>query len=102
MSPMSMSWATTIMASDAEERAVVTASMNAIGQGIMAGAQVKLFPATGAPRFTLGFRSTLGTVIAQFFVIFLILYLSKREAKARHPTGDTEAADKNVKSVAKE
>ncbi|THW12081.1 putative allantoate permease [Aureobasidium pullulans] len=36
MSPMTMSWATVIMAGDAEERAVVTASMNAIGQAIAA------------------------------------------------------------------
>ncbi|KAF9878699.1 pantothenate transporter [Colletotrichum karsti] len=83
MSPMSMSWATTIMANDAEERAVVTASMNAIGQGIMAGAQVGLFPASGAPRWITGFRSSVGTTVAQLFVILLIVYLSKREAKSR-------------------
>lgn len=74
-----MSWATVIMANDAEERAVVTASMNAIGQGIMAGAQVRLFPAVGAPRWILGFRSSLGTTSTQFVVILVILYLSKRE-----------------------
>ncbi|KAK6222294.1 hypothetical protein LQW54_000994 [Pestalotiopsis sp. IQ-011] len=39
LSPMSMSWATVTMAHDAEERAVVAASMNSIGQGIMAGVQ---------------------------------------------------------------
>ena len=86
-----MSWATTIMANDAEERAVVTASMNAIGQGIAAGAQVKLFPATGAPRFALGFRTSLGTMIAQFILIVLILYLSKKEDKSRDPADDTSA-----------
>lgn len=80
---MGMGWASTIMSNDAEERAVVTASMNAIGQGIMAGAQVALFPATGAPRWILGFRSSLGTTVAQLFMILLILYLSRREAKRR-------------------
>ncbi|KAF5525069.1 putative transporter SEO1 [Colletotrichum aenigma] len=83
LSPMGMGWATTIMSNDAEKRAVVTASMNAIGQGIMAGAQVALFPATGAPRWILGFRSSLGTTVAQLFMILLILYLSRREAKRR-------------------
>lgn len=87
-----MGWATVIMANDAEERAVVTASMNAIGQGIMAGAQVGLFPATGAPRWIIGFKSSLATTVLQFFVIFLILYLSRREAKSHHPKSDTEAA----------
>ncbi|KAK7419040.1 hypothetical protein QQX98_003542 [Neonectria punicea] len=91
MSPMSMSWATVIMANDAEERAIVTASMNAIGQGIMAGAQVGLFPATGAPRWIVGFKSSLGTTIVQVFVIFGILYLSTRDAKAKLVRTDTEA-----------
>ncbi|KAF4840778.1 putative transporter SEO1 [Colletotrichum siamense] len=88
LSPMGMGWATTIMSNDAEERAVVTASMNAIGQGIMAGAQVALFPATGAPRWILGFRSSLGTTVAQLFMILVILYLSRREAKSRRLAED--------------
>ncbi|KAE9573971.1 putative transporter SEO1 [Colletotrichum fructicola] len=88
LSPMGMGWATTIMSNDAEERAVVTASMNAIGQGIMAGAQVALFPATGAPRWILGFRSSLGTTVAQLFMILLILYLSRRETKSRRLAQD--------------
>ncbi|EKG13048.1 Major facilitator superfamily [Macrophomina phaseolina MS6] len=36
VSPLTMGWATVTMAGDAEERAVVTASMNAIGQAIAA------------------------------------------------------------------
>ncbi|KAL3465008.1 major facilitator superfamily domain-containing protein [Aspergillus heterothallicus] len=91
LSPMSMGWATVIMANDAEERAVVTASMNAIGQGIAAGAQVAQFPATGAPRWITGFRSCLGTTIAQFVVILTILYLSKRETGRKAPKADVEA-----------
>ncbi|KAI8652990.1 hypothetical protein NCS55_01282200 [Fusarium keratoplasticum] len=91
MSPMSMGWATVIMANDAEERAVVTASMNAIGQGIMAGAQVGLFPATGAPRWIVGFKSSLGTTVVQLAVIYTILYLSRRDAKRQAVTADLEA-----------
>ncbi|RSL86287.1 hypothetical protein CEP52_015867 [Fusarium oligoseptatum] len=91
MSPMSMGWATVIMANDAEERAVVTASMNAIGQGIMAGAQVGLFPATGAPRWIIGFKSCLGTTVVQLAVIYTILYLSRRDANRQAVTADLEA-----------
>ncbi|KAH7234509.1 major facilitator superfamily domain-containing protein [Fusarium solani] len=91
MSPMSMGWATVIMANDAEERAVVTASMNAIGQGIMAGAQVGLFPATGAPRWIVGFKSSLGTTVVQLAVIYTILYLSRRDANRQAVTADLEA-----------
>ncbi|KAI8653735.1 hypothetical protein LRP88_00525 [Fusarium phalaenopsidis] len=91
MSPMSMGWATVIMANDAEERAVVTASMNAIGQGIMAGAQVGLFPATGAPRWIVGFKSSLGTTVVQLAIIYTILYLSRRDANRQAVTADLEA-----------
>ena len=75
---MSMGWASIIMSQDAEERAVVTASMNAIGQGIMAGTQVVQYPATGAPNFHSGWSSNLGTAIAQLFVILSILYMSTK------------------------
>ncbi|KAM0425817.1 hypothetical protein ACHAPT_009068 [Fusarium lateritium] len=90
MSPMSMGWATVIMANDAEERAVVTASMNAIGQGIMAGAQVGLFPATGAPRWIVGFKSCLGTTVVQLAVIYTILYLSRRDTNRQAVRADLE------------
>ena len=51
---MTMSWASVVMANDAEERAVVMASMNAIGQAIAAGTQVVQWPATSAPDFRAG------------------------------------------------
>lgn len=76
-----MGWASVVMAGDAEERAVVTASMNAIGQAITAGTQVIQFPASGAPNFRGGFISILVTTVAQFGTILAILYLSHREGK---------------------
>ncbi|KAJ0413330.1 major facilitator superfamily domain-containing protein [Aspergillus carlsbadensis] len=91
LSPMSMGWATVIMSHDAEERAVVTASMNAIGQGIAAGAQVAQFPATGAPRWVMGFKACLGTTVAQFAVILGILYLSRRDEREVGGRRDVEA-----------
>ncbi|THW30780.1 hypothetical protein D6C98_09585 [Aureobasidium pullulans] len=67
MSPMTMSWATVIMAGDAEERAVVTASMNAIGQAIAAGSQVV--------------RHQISMQVLVLVVIFLILFLWNRDKK---------------------
>ncbi|KAK2603243.1 hypothetical protein N8I77_009714 [Diaporthe amygdali] len=81
ISPLTMGWATVIMASDAEERAVVTASMNAIGQAIAAGTQIVQYPASGAPNFHGGFSSALATTIAQLVSITLILILSSRDGK---------------------
>ncbi|KAF4466325.1 pantothenate transporter [Fusarium albosuccineum] len=91
ISPMAMGWATVIMSNDAEERAVVTASMNSIGQGVMAGAQVGLFPATGAPRWIVGFKTVLGSTVVQFFILLAILYLSRRDLK-RQRVGTGAAA----------
>lgn len=78
-----MSWASVVMANDAEERAVVMASMNAIGQAIAAGTQVVQWPATSAPDFQAGFRSALGTTVAQLFMVPVILFFSARELRQR-------------------
>ncbi|KAF9733399.1 transporter SEO1-like protein 2 [Paraphaeosphaeria minitans] len=83
LSPLTMGWATVAMAGDAEERAVVTASMNAIGQGITAGTQVVQYAATDAPRFKGGFASNLATSVAQLVLISAILWLSSRDKKVR-------------------
>lgn len=76
-----MGWATVIMANDAEERAVVTASMNAIGQAIAAGTQIIQFSASKAPNFHGGFISILATTVAQLVSITLIFILSSRDGK---------------------
>lgn len=83
ISPLTMSWATVIMAGDAEERAIVTASMNAIGQAMAAWTQILQYPATHAPRFRAGFISNMITTIAQFISVGLIAYLQKRDARKR-------------------
>ncbi|KAF3354279.1 hypothetical protein VdG1_07744 [Verticillium dahliae VDG1] len=77
--PLTMAWATVAMAGDAEERAVVTASMNAIGQAIVAWSQLLQFPAVEAPRFKKGFLGGLITSVVQFGVIFAIMWFAHRE-----------------------
>ncbi|KAJ5510740.1 hypothetical protein LT330_005567 [Penicillium expansum] len=81
ISPLSMSWATITMAKDAEERAIVTASMNAIGQAFAAWTQIFQYPAISAPNFRAGFISTLVTTIAQFLSVGLIAFLVNRDAR---------------------
>lgn len=76
-----MSWATTVMANDAEERAIVTASMNAIGQAMAAWTQIFQYPATDAPYFKAGFLSDLVTTILQFVSIGLIVLLVYRDER---------------------
>ena len=81
ISPMTMGWATVVMANDAEERAVVTASMNAIGQAIVAGTQVIQFPASKAPDFKGGFISILATTVGQLSIIGVLIPLTARDKK---------------------
>ena len=80
------------MANDAEERAVVMASMNAIGQAIAAGTQVVQWPATSAPNFQTGFRSALGTTVAQLIMVAVILFFSSKELKNRVTLSKVSAA----------
>jgi ACS family pantothenate transporter-like MFS transporter len=87
-----MSWASVVMANGAEERAVVMASMNAIGQAIAAGTQVVQWPATSAPNFQTGFRSALGTTVAQLLMVAVILFFSSRDLKQRVKSGKVDEA----------
>lgn len=76
-----MSWATITMAKDAEERAIVTASMNAIGQAMAAWTQIFQYPAVSAPDFRAGFISNLVITVAQFLSVGLIAFLANRDAR---------------------
>jgi ACS family pantothenate transporter-like MFS transporter len=88
------------MANDAEERAVVMASMNAIDQAIAAGTQVVQWPATNAPNFQTGFRSALGTTVAQLFMVFIILLFSSRELRQGPRHGREETLEVRPRSIA--
>ncbi|KAE8133290.1 major facilitator superfamily domain-containing protein [Aspergillus pseudotamarii] len=81
MSPLTMSWPTITMANDAEERAIVTASMNAIGQAMSAWTQLLQYPAVEAPNFRRGFISNLATTVAQLAVVAIMLVLTRRDAQ---------------------
>lgn len=81
MSPLTMSWATVVMANDAEERAIVTASMNAIGQAMSAWTQLLQYPAVDAPNFRKGFISNLATTLAQLVVVAVIVLLCRRGSR---------------------
>lgn len=79
MSPLTMGWATITMADDAEERAIVLASMNAIGQAISAWSQLLQFPAVEAPNFHKGFISIISTAGFQMLNVIAITFLVRRD-----------------------
>ena len=96
LSPMTMSWATTLMSTDAEERAIVTASMNAIGQAISAWSQLLEYPAIDAPNFHKGFIVTIGAAVLQLLNLSVIWFLSRRELRQRQRTAEVEDSDTNT------
>lgn len=81
---MTMSWATTLMADDAEERAIVTASMNAIGQAIAAWSQLLEYPTVDAPNFHRGFVGTACLTGLQFVSIAMIFVLARKGSQKRN------------------
>jgi ACS family pantothenate transporter-like MFS transporter len=78
---MTMGWATTLMANDAEERAIVTASMNAIGQAITAWSQLLEFPAVQAPNFHKGFVVIACLSGLQFISIGAVWFLARKQTR---------------------
>ncbi|KAI0879834.1 putative pantothenate transporter [Annulohypoxylon maeteangense] len=92
-SPLTMGWASVVMAGDAEERAVVTASMNAIGQAITAGTQIVQYPASHAPNFRGGFISVLVTTVGQLGTILIILFLDRRDQRRQQKQRQNQVED---------
>lgn len=69
------------LANDAEERAIVTASMNAIGQAMSAWTQLLQHPAVESPSFRKGFISNLVTTVAQLGVVAVIAVLTRYDRR---------------------
>jgi ACS family pantothenate transporter-like MFS transporter len=65
----------------AEERAVTIASMNAIGQALLAGLNIVTFPTPSAPRFRFGWYWVMGNNFLQFGLVLVIMMLHKREQR---------------------
>lgn len=96
---MCMSWATTLMSNDAEERAIVTASMNAIGQAMIAWSQIFEYPAIQAPNFHTGFIVTACMGVGQLINLSSIWFLARRELRAREKAVGVEGIDANEEGL---
>lgn len=81
LNPLFMSWASSVTHGSAEERAVTIASMNAIGQALLAGLNIVTFPTPSAPRFHFGWFWVMGNNFAQVGMVILIMILHDREKR---------------------
>ncbi|KAH8106083.1 MFS general substrate transporter [Cristinia sonorae] len=90
-------WANQICADDAQERAIVLASMNMWNNVINAWWPLVFYRATDAPKFTKGMWAMIGVSIATLGVTWLVWYLERREwrvgAKRTNETGRSETEE---------
>ncbi len=82
LNPLFMSWASSVTYGSAEERAVTIASMNAIGQALLAGLNIVTFPTPSAPRFHFGWFWVMGNNFLQIILVLVLMMLHNQE-KAR-------------------
>ncbi|KAK9470699.1 major facilitator superfamily domain-containing protein [Dipodascopsis tothii] len=81
MNPLLMSWASDATMDDHEERSLVTASMNCIGQAFVAWTPIFTYPSDGAPRFRVGNIFTAVCTTCHFLQFFVMQYLFLRDRK---------------------
>ncbi|KAL3418517.1 hypothetical protein PVAG01_10233 [Phlyctema vagabunda] len=81
LNPLFMSWASEVTFKSAEERAVTIASMNAIGQALLAGLNIVTFPTPKAPRFEFGWYWVMANNMIQIGLVVMIMLLHNREKR---------------------
>ncbi|PCH41303.1 MFS general substrate transporter [Wolfiporia cocos MD-104 SS10] len=94
-------WANQICADDAQERAIVLASMNMWNNVINAWWPLIFYRATDAPRFARGMWAMIGTAIATLLVTFFVWYMERREKRLRGIAGvySDEKREEDEKSL---
>ncbi|EIN10585.1 MFS pantothenate transporter [Punctularia strigosozonata HHB-11173 SS5] len=88
-------WANQICADDAQERAVVLASMNMWNNVINAWWQRVFYAATDAPRFRKGMIAMIAVSAATLLITWLVWYLERRETRIG-PSRSLEAAETEI------
>jgi ACS family pantothenate transporter-like MFS transporter len=81
LNPLFMSWASEVTFSSPESRAITIASMNAIGQALLAGLNIVTFPTTEAPRFKFGWYWVMANNFVQIALVFIIMFLHNRDKR---------------------
>lgn len=79
LNPLFMSWASQVTFKSTEDRAVTIASMNAIGQALLAGLNIVTFPTPQAPRFLFGWYWVMANNFTQIALVVIIIYLHRRD-----------------------
>lgn len=81
MIPIVVSWTHEVCSRDAEERAIVVASLNSIGVAQGTWWNQVFVKTTSAPRFKLGYRAGLGVAIAMTAWLPVVEFFHRRQMK---------------------
>jgi ACS family pantothenate transporter-like MFS transporter len=86
LSPIFYSWANILTTGDAQVRALTLAIMNSCGAALTTVIQQFLYPVTDAPKFSKGFRASLGFLVGMC-VWVVVVRLFEMRALARRQAG---------------
>ncbi|OBT67282.1 hypothetical protein VE03_02625 [Pseudogymnoascus sp. 23342-1-I1] len=93
-------WANEICAGNAEERALVIATMNTIGNAFGAWLPLLVWKTTDAPRYLIGYNWTIALDICMVAMLFVLCHFWNREQQeARQTDKVEEGAVNSVKSA---
>ncbi|KAI9729148.1 MAG: hypothetical protein M1834_007055 [Cirrosporium novae-zelandiae] len=81
MIPIVVSWTHEVCSRDAEERAIVVASLNAIGTAMGTWWNQIFVKTTDAPRFYMGYRAGLAASLAMTLWIGVVWWFSRRQGR---------------------
>lgn len=93
LSPIFYSWANILTSGDRQVRGLTLAVMNASGTALTTVIQQFLYPVTDAPRFTKGFKASLGFVCGMCIWVVVVRVLEMREVARQEQTGTIESIE---------
>ncbi|KAL2280780.1 hypothetical protein FJTKL_12292 [Diaporthe vaccinii] len=93
LSPIYYAWANILTSGDTQVRALTLAIMNSFGAALTTVIQQFLYPVTDAPRFSKGFRASLGFVCGMCIWVIVVRVFEMRELRRKDEGEVTEAAE---------
>ncbi|KAI0023053.1 MFS general substrate transporter [Xylariomycetidae sp. FL0641] len=101
LSPIYYSWANILTTGDSQVRALTLAIMNSCGAALTTIIQQFLYPVTDAPRYSKGFKASLGFLIGMCVWVVVVRILEMRTQQLKRIEGvDSRAQDGTLQDAA--
>lgn len=83
LSPIYMSWANILCGNDSQVRALTIAVMNSCGAALTTVIQQFLYPTTDAPKFSRGFRASLGFILGMCIWVVVVRFFEMKALREK-------------------